>query len=121
MTYLSYGIRGALALVFLAAGGAKLAGVPVFVEGFEALGLGQWFRYVTGIVEVAGAALLWWPNRQALGAALLGATMVGATLANVFTIGESAVPALVLGALCATVLYLHRTQLAVLRGTHQAS
>ena len=88
MTNLSYGIRGVLALVFLAAGGAKLAGVPVFVEGFEALGMGQWFRYVTGIVEVAGAILLWWPNRQVLGAALLGATMVGATLANLFAIGQ---------------------------------
>ena len=121
MTYLSYGIRGVLALVFLAAGGAKLAGVPVFVEGFEALGMGQWFRHVTGIVEVAGAILLWWPNRQVLGAVLLGATMVGATLANLFAIGDSVVPSLVLGALCATVLYLHRNQLAVLRGTNQAS
>lgn len=121
MTYLSYGIRGLLALVFLAAGVAKLAGVALFVEGFEALGLGQWFRYFTGIVEVAGATLLWWPNRQAMGAALLGATMVGATLANVFAIGESPVPSLVLGALCAAVLYQYHKQLAVLLGTSQAS
>ena len=121
MTYLSYGIRGALALVFLAAGVAKLAGVSLFVEGFEVLGLGQWFRYFTGIVEVTGAAFLWWPNRQALGAALLGATMVGATLANLFAIGDSVVPSLVLGALCATVLYQHRNQLTVLRGTNQSS
>ena len=121
MTYLSYAIRGTLALVFLAAGGAKLAGVSLFVEGFEALGMGQWFRYFTGIVEVTGVALLWWPNRQALGAALLGATMVGATLANFFAIGDSVVPSLVLGGLSATVLYLHRTQLAVLRGASKGS
>ena len=121
MTHLSYGIRGLLALVFMAAGGAKLAGVPVFVEGFEALGMGQWFRYVTGIVEVAGAIFLWWPKRQVIGAALLGATMVGATLANLLAIGDSVVPSLVLGALCATVLYLHRDQIASLFETTQSS
>ena len=35
----------ALAVMFLMAGGSKLAGVPAMVSLFDALGLGQWFRY----------------------------------------------------------------------------
>ena len=33
-----------LAATFLAAGGAKLAGVPMMVQTFDQLGVGQWFR-----------------------------------------------------------------------------
>src|SRR5437879_6208684 len=36
----------ALAGMFLLAGGSKLAGVPVMVGLFDAIGVGQWFRYV---------------------------------------------------------------------------
>ena len=39
-----------LALAFLAAGGAKLAGVSDMVEVFDSIGIGQWFRLVTGAV-----------------------------------------------------------------------
>ena len=111
MTYLSIGLRAILTLVFVAAGGAKLAGIPLMVEGFETIGFGQGFRYFTGFVEVAGAALLWWPNRQVFGASLLGATMVGATLTNVFILNESAALGIILGLMSAAVLYLHRQQL----------
>jgi len=111
MNYLSIGLRALLTLAFVGAGGAKLAGVPMLVEIFEAVGFGQWLRYVTGFVEVAGAALLWWPNRQVVGASVLGATMVGAVLTHWFIIGPSAVPAIVLGLLSAAVLYIYRAQI----------
>ena len=111
MKFLSIGLRAILTLVFVGAGGAKLAGVPMMVEGFETMGFGQGFRYFTGFVEVAGAALLWWPNRQVVGASLLGATMVGATLTNVFILNESAALAVILGLMSAAVLYLHREQI----------
>ncbi|MCP1445315.1 hypothetical protein J3D54_004447 [Pseudomonas sp. GGS8] len=38
--YTSLGLRLIAALAFLAAGGAKLAGVPMMVEIFEHIGLG---------------------------------------------------------------------------------
>ena len=41
-----WGVRGLLALAFAAAGGAKLYGVPMLVEEFQHMGLGQWFRYL---------------------------------------------------------------------------
>lgn len=116
MTYLSLGIRALLTLVFIAAGGAKIIGAPMMVEEFEILGAGQWFRYFTGLVEVIGAAMLWWPNRQIVGASLLGGTMVGAVFVHWFIVGPSAVPAIVLGLLCTGVLYLHRDQIFDLLG-----
>ena len=116
MTYLSLGLRIPLTLVFVAAGGAKLAGVDMMVETFEAIGFGQGFRYVTGLIEIVGAALLWLPNRQVLGAAVLGGTMVGAVLTHWFILGPSAVPAIVLGLVCAAVLYLNRAQIPAILG-----
>ena len=42
------------ALVFIATGGAKLAGVPAMVQHFDNVGLGQWLRYLTGFLEFTG-------------------------------------------------------------------
>lgn len=114
MTYLSLGLRALLTLAFVGAGGAKLLGVEMMVQTFEQIGFGQWFRFMTGIIEVAGAALLWLPGRQAIGALLLGGTMVGAVLTHLLVLGPSAVPAVVLGLLCSAVLYLHRDQVSAL-------
>ena len=116
MNYLSIGLRALLTLAFVGAAGAKLAGVDMMVETYETIGVGQWFRYLTGIVEIAGAALLWLPNRQVVGAAVLGATMVGAVLAHMLVLGPSAVPAMVLGLISAAVLYIYRAQIPAYLG-----
>ena len=55
----------ALAGMFLFAGGLKLTGAPELVALFDAIGIGQWFRYVTGSIEVVSAvALLVPPGRR---------------------------------------------------------
>ena len=105
-------LRGLLALVFLGAGGAKLYGVPMMVQEFEHMGLGQWFRYFTGGLEVLGALLILMPSLVAFGAALLICIMIGATFMHLFVIGGSAVPALVLLALSSIVAYAKRIQIA---------
>lgn len=115
MTYLSIGLRVLLTLAFAAAGGAKLLGVAMMVHTFDAIGVGQWFRYLTGAIEVGGAILLWVPGRQAMAAALLGATMVGAVMAHLLILGPSALPAVALGLICAGVLHLHRDQVQSIR------
>ncbi|MEO1552199.1 MAG: DoxX family protein, partial [Pseudomonadota bacterium] len=65
----------------------------------------QWFRYVTALVELAGAAVLWVPVFSVIGANLLFITMICGALFHVFVIGPSAVPALVLAALCAVLIW----------------
>ena len=110
-------VRGLLALAFVAAGGAKLYGVPMLVEEFQHIGLGQWFRYVTGGLEIMGAILLLLPRKAALGALLLICIMTGAVITHLFVIGGSAVPAMVLLALNAVVAYAERGQIALLAKT----
>ncbi|MEM9434664.1 MAG: DoxX family protein [Pseudomonadota bacterium] len=114
MHYLSLALRALLTLVFVGAGGAKLFGVTMMVETFDVIGWGQWFRYVTAVVEIGSAVLLWIPGLQVIGAVLLFVTMICAALFHILVIGPSAVPALVLAALCAAVIALHRAQLGAI-------
>jgi len=107
-TYVSRGLRILAAVVFLAAGAAKLAGVPAMVQPFDQLGLGQWFRILTGIVEIIGGIAVLVPAAAFLGGVLLSATMVGALLAHLFAIEGSPVPALALLLITAAIAWLHR-------------
>ena len=99
-----------LTLAFVAAGGAKLLGAEMMVATFDTIGFGQWFRYVTGGIEVGAALLLWVPRRQLLASVLLAATMIGAGLAHLLVLGPSAVPATVLLVLSLLVAWAHRDQ-----------
>jgi hypothetical protein len=84
-----------LAGVFLLVGGAKLIGRPDMVALFGDIGIGQWFRYVTGTIEVTGAALLIVPRLTGASAVLLGAVMIGATLIEFLVLHRPPVAALV--------------------------
>ena len=103
----------ALAVMFLMAGGSKLVGVPAMVSLFDALGLGQWFRYVTGVIEVASGIALLVPSAAVFGAMLLIPTMLGAIVINVFVVPASPVPPLVLLLLAAAVAWARRHQLRI--------
>ena len=111
MKYAILAIKALLTLAFLAAGLSKLAGVEMMVATFDAVGVGQWFRYVTGTIEVVGAVLLWVKGREVYGAGLLTVTMVGAVIAHLALLGPSAVPALGLGLLSATIVWTHKGDL----------
>jgi len=100
-----WGVRILLALAFGAAGVSKLAGVPQMVQVFEAIGFGQWFRYLTGVVEVGGALLLLVPATGFLGGLLLAVTMVFAVATHLVLIGGNPAPALVLTGLSAFVAW----------------
>jgi len=101
-------LSGIVALAFIVAGVPKLVGVPAVVEVFDKVGLGQWFRYFTGLLEVtAGIGLL--ISRYAFYAAiLLAIVMVGAIIAHVTVLGGSFVPALVLLVLTGIIAYLRK-------------
>ena len=104
--------QSGLAAMFLFVGGLKLTGAPQLVALFDAIGVGQWLRYVTGSIEVVSAVALVVPGWSAFGALLLIPTMVGAVFTHLFIVGGSAVPAslLLLGALA--VAWARREQLA---------
>jgi putative oxidoreductase len=108
-------VQGILAAAFVAAATAKLIGVPMMIQVFDAIGLGQWFRIVTALVEIAGAAALLIPGFAALGALWLAVTMFFATLSHLFILHTSAAPAILLLVLNLVVVWLRREQLERLR------
>ena len=73
----------------------KLSGSPVMVDMFAEIGAGQWFRYLVGTLELAGAIGLLVPRLCGLAALGLAGVMAGAIVTNVFVLGES--PVLPLG------------------------
>jgi putative oxidoreductase len=98
-------VQGLLAAAFLMAGGSKLVGDGKMVEMFQQIGFGQWFRYLTGAIEVAGAIMLLIPRTAVIGGALLAVTMIAGIGTHLFLIGGSPAPAVVLLALASIVVW----------------
>lgn len=73
--------------LFFFAGIPKLTGDDQMVQAFDMIGLGQWFRYATGLIEMVSAVLLLVPATAG----------IGATLTVLFVIsGSPAIPIAVL-------------------------
>jgi uncharacterized membrane protein YphA (DoxX/SURF4 family) len=96
------------AAVFLAAGIPKLLGAAQMVEVFQKVGLGEWFRYVTGLLEILGAIGLLIPRYTFYAACLLAVVMVGALVAVFAVLGVSPAPAGVLLVVTATIAYFRK-------------
>jgi putative oxidoreductase len=100
-----------LALAFAGAASGKLLGKPEMVALFEAIGIGQWFRYVTGLLELAGAVLIVVPRTKFFGAVVLSMVMVGAVLTHLFILHNAPTAAAVLLALAGIVAWGRRGEL----------
>ncbi|MBT3135275.1 DoxX family protein [Alteromonas sp. ALT199] len=89
--------RGLIALVLVAGGGAKLAGVPELHESFHILGLPGWFGYFIGVCEIAGAIGLFISSLSAISAAGIATIMSGAVYFHfMYTPPAEGIPALVI-------------------------
>ena len=78
------------AFFLLAAAGPKLLGEQLAVEMFAQIGIGQWFRYLVGTLELAGAIGLLIPRTAGPAALGLAGVMVGAALTQLFVFGSAA-------------------------------
>ena len=80
-------VQVVLGLLFLVIGSMTVAGRKLFVENFRRFGYPQWFRIVTGSLEVLGGIGLligiWLPWLAALASAGLTLVMLGAFLTEV--------------------------------------
>jgi putative oxidoreductase len=103
-----------LALLFVPIGGMKLAGIPGAVKEFDMIGFGQWFRYVTGILELTGAIRLLIPKCRFLAALLIAWIMLCATGINIWILH---VPPL--AGVTAILMTLALGLAALARGTRQ--
>jgi putative oxidoreductase len=91
-----WAIQLGVAGMFFMAGASKLTGNEQMVQLFQSIGIGQWFRYVTGLMEVTGALLLLIPSLSGLGGLLLTGVMAGALATHFFVIGGDPTMAIVL-------------------------
>jgi len=73
-------LRGAIGLGTMYVGWAKFASTGEWVGIFHQIGLGDWFRYFTGVVEILGGLLVLIPRAAVAGLALLAITMACAAL-----------------------------------------
>jgi uncharacterized membrane protein len=82
------------------------------VTEFAQIGIGQWFRIVTGIVEVSGAIGLLIPGFRFLAALQIAAVMVGATTVNLWVLHVPALAGLtaILMVLALVLAWLRRPQ-----------
>jgi len=94
--------------MFLLAGALKLAGVEMEVQLFAAIGIGQWFRYFTAVLEMSGAILLFIATPAPFAALLLATVMIGAIVTHLFIAGGSPVVPIVLLASSLTIAWLRR-------------
>ncbi|REE68074.1 DoxX-like protein [Paenibacillus taihuensis] len=86
MDILVWILQGLLAAMFIMASLGKISGAKAQKDTFEHLRLPQWFRWITGLVELVGAALLiagyWNSNFTLVGALVIGVTAIGGTVAH---------------------------------------
>lgn len=102
-------VQVVLGLLFVLIGSMTVAGRKMFVENFRRFGYPQWFRVVTGSLEVLGGLGLllgtWLPWLAALASAGLALVMLGAAFTHLRTkepLQKLALP-IVMGALAVIV------------------
>ena len=72
---LTWILRILLGLLFLGIGIEKLTGTMGTIPFFDAIGWGQWFRYVSGAADTAGAILILIPRHTFYGAIIITCTV----------------------------------------------
>jgi len=109
-------LRVVLAAAFVFFGLVKFPSDPgsPWVHIFEMIGVGQWFRYCTGIIELVGGLLLLVPRVTYLAVALLGSAMIGALLTHLALTGlQPASAVVVILLLCVlTIAWSYRSRAA---------
>jgi uncharacterized membrane protein YphA (DoxX/SURF4 family) len=93
---------------FLLAAGAKLTGAEPSASTFEAIGWGDWFRNLVGVLEIAGVVALLVPLLAGLAALAFTVLMAGAVATEAFVTGGGVVMPLVLLVVSAVIAWGRR-------------
>lgn len=104
--------------VFLvvASSAPKFFGEATAVDMFLRIGLGEWFRYVVGALELLGGVGLMVRRVSGLAALGLVGLMIGAAYTQAFVLhgGALVVTPIVIGLLCALIAYARRAEVRAL-------
>lgn len=79
-------LRMSAGLLFLVVGLYKFNAHGYWVKLFAEIGLGDWFRYLTGALQVSGGLLFLVRRTVLVGAVITGCTMVGAIFVHLFVL-----------------------------------
>jgi putative oxidoreductase len=101
-------LRILIGAMFILAGVMKLTSQPMMVTEFDQVGLGQWFRYVTGALELLGGIAVLVPRYSSLGAILLFLIDLGAFIAQVTVLHADWIHTIVIGLIIGALIYLQR-------------
>lgn len=106
-------LRILAAALFIFAGAMKLSSQPMMVASFDAVGLGQWFRYLTGSLELIGGLAVLVPRISVLGASLLLIVDIGAFVAQLTILHQDVIHTMVIAILLGLIIYLQRDKLSL--------
>jgi putative oxidoreductase len=105
-----WAMRISAGVLFVSVGLGKFETDSHWVRLFADAGFSDWFRFLTGVLQVLGGLLLFPPQTMRAGAVLAGVTMAGAVLVHMFLldtgIGGAIIPAGLL-AFVATIAFRH--------------
>jgi putative oxidoreductase len=101
-------LRVLMAALFLFAAFAKLTSMQIEVDAFAMLPVGQWFRYLVGLLELAGGICVLIPTISGLGAIVLLVVDVGAFFAQILFLHQDWIHPIVIGAILVALIYLQR-------------
>jgi putative oxidoreductase len=85
-----WALRLAVAFVFVSSGLEKfgIGSGQEWIRIFAKIGLGDWFRYLTGAMEITGGLLLLVSAARKVGVVLLVTCMAGAVVCHVLVLGD---------------------------------
>jgi len=109
-------LRVVVAGLFLLAGYMKLSGQAMMIGEFDRVGFGQWFRIVTGVLEVVGSLCVLVPAVSVFGAMIVLLVDVGAFFAQAFILHDDIIHTIVIGLVICALIFLQRNQLKAFYG-----
>jgi putative oxidoreductase len=83
---LTWVLRIGVAGLFTLSAVQKLIDDPQYIAEFAKVGFGDWFRYVTAVIELAGVLAVLVPRSTVWGAALLMLVVIGAFIAQLLVL-----------------------------------
>jgi uncharacterized membrane protein YphA (DoxX/SURF4 family) len=105
-------LRGLMAFVFIATGAMKLVATPMMIDDFNHLGLGLWFMYFTGALEVIGGVGVLMPRFSPWAALLLLVPIdIGAFVLQLTVFHHDWIHPIVFGLILFGIIYLQRSAL----------
>jgi uncharacterized membrane protein YphA (DoxX/SURF4 family) len=101
---ITWTLRVLVALIFVYEGLDKFGTRRLWIRVFSEIGIGQWFRYATGVIEILGAGLLLVPRATVIAVPLLVCVLAGAFLVHIFIIGVGVPHSVIVAMLFAAVV-----------------